>query len=85
MKVKLKKTLLLVENDKFEALSRKKKLEQWGYNVLSVNTGKQAIALSKANKEIDLILMDIRIKGEMDGLVKCGQALFPLSPEPIQL
>ena len=62
-----KKTLLLVEDEVLIALCKQKELERYGYNVLTVNTGEKAIAISKENEEIDLILMDIDLGCGIDG------------------
>jgi DNA-binding NtrC family response regulator len=63
----IKKTLLLVENEVLIALSKKIELEKYGYNVLTVNTGEKAAALTKDNIDIDLILMDIDLGKGIDG------------------
>ena len=67
MIVKDKKTLLLVEDEVLIALAKKKELEKYGYNVLTVNTGEKAVVISKKNHGIHLILMDIDLGRGMDG------------------
>lgn len=67
MKIEDKKTLLLVEDEALIALAKQKELENYGYNVLTVNTGEKAVAISKENHEIDLILMDIDLGRGIDG------------------
>jgi PAS domain S-box-containing protein len=67
MRVENKKTLLLVEDEVLIAMVKQKELEKYGYNVLTVNTGEKAIAISKENHEIDLILMDIDLGRGIDG------------------
>ena len=62
-----KKTLLLVEDEVLIAMGRQQELEKHGYNVLTVNTGEKAIAVSKENIDIDLILMDIDLGCGIDG------------------
>jgi len=60
--------ILVVEDENVVALEIKKRLMRLGYLVPSVAaSGKEAI--SKAEGFLpDLILMDIRLKGEMDGI-----------------
>jgi CheY-like chemotaxis protein len=60
--------ILVVEDENVVALEIKKRLTRLGYIVPSVaSSGKEAI--SKAEGFLpDLILMDIRLKGEMDGI-----------------
>jgi CheY-like chemotaxis protein len=61
------KTLLLVEDEILIAMDKQKQLENYGYIVLTINTGEKAIAISKENHEIDLILMDIDLGRGIDG------------------
>ncbi len=67
MKADRKKTLLLVESDLLIALAKQKELENYGYNVITANTGEKAVALSKENDNIDLYLMDIDLGRGIDG------------------
>jgi len=67
MKNDTKKTLLLVEDEAILAMTEKMQLEKYGYYVLTVNTGEKAVVLSKENKDIDLILMDIDLGKGIDG------------------
>ncbi|MBI4813298.1 MAG: response regulator, partial [Methanobacterium sp.] len=64
----VKEKILLVEDDGIEAMDIKRTLESWGYEVPYVaSSGEEAI-----NKALeitpDLILMDIVLKGEIDGI-----------------
>jgi len=62
------KNILIVEDESLVALDLAQSVESLGYNVVGiVSNSKDAIELTcKAN--IDLILMDICIKGETDGI-----------------
>ena len=63
-----KARILIVEDEAIIALELKTNLRSLGYEVTSVvNTGEEAIKKAEADKP-DLILMDIRIKGELDGI-----------------
>ena len=62
----IKKTILLVEDEALIAMAEKKTLDKFGYDVLTVNSGKKAITAFNSNK-IDLILMDIDLGGGIDG------------------
>jgi len=63
-----KAKILIVEDEAIIAMEVESQLQGLGYNVTSiVDTGEKAIAKAKTDKP-DLILMDIRIKGEMDGI-----------------
>jgi CheY-like chemotaxis protein len=60
--------VLIVEDEAITALEMQKILESWNYDILSiVSTGEDAIKEVK-NSQPDLILMDITLKGEMDGV-----------------
>jgi len=67
VKVKIRKNILLVEDEILIAMGKQQELEKYGYTVQHVNTGKKAVALSKDNNEIDLILMDIDLGRGIDG------------------
>lgn len=63
-----KANILIVEDEALIAKDIKETLEALGYNVLAtVDNGKDAINLAKESKP-DLILMDIVIKGPLDGI-----------------
>lgn len=60
--------ILIVEDEAITALDIKRKLEYWGHNVLDIaHSGSDAIEIALKTKP-DLILMDIIIKGELDGI-----------------
>jgi signal transduction histidine kinase len=60
--------ILIVEDDAVAGESIKENLEEWGYTVVDVcSTGEEAI--QKAGEtQPDLILMDIKLEGSMDGI-----------------
>jgi len=60
--------ILVVEDEVVIAMEIESVLQQMGYEVLGpVMTGQDAIAIA-AEKRPDLILMDIRLKGDIDGI-----------------
>ncbi len=60
--------ILIVEDEAIIAKEMENQLQDLGYEVTSiVDTGEKAIERAEEDKP-DLILMDIRIKGEMDGI-----------------
>lgn len=60
--------IMVVEDDGIIALGLQNKLESWGYTVDSlVFSGEDAVEGSFQRKP-DLILMDIGVKGELDGI-----------------
>lgn len=60
--------VLVVEDERLVALSMQRKLESLGYSVLTtVATGEEAIQ-QVSQVQPDLILMDITLAGEMDGI-----------------
>lgn len=61
--------ILVVEDDKIIALEIKERLADFGYSVIAmVKTGYLAIEQAIVNKP-DLILMDVSLEGEIDGIV----------------
>jgi len=68
-----KAKILIVEDEAIIAMEIKSQLQGLGYEVTSiVDTGEKAIKKAEEDKP-DLILMDIRIKGEMDGIEAANQ------------
>ncbi len=63
-----KKRILVVEDETIVALDLQNSLKILGYDVVGMaSTGLEAIAKAE-NKRPDLILMDIMLKGDMDGI-----------------
>ena len=59
---------LIVEDEPMMAILLKKLLAQLGYEQVSwVKSGEEAIAAAQ-NTQFDLILMDINLEGELDGI-----------------
>ncbi|MCX7788954.1 MAG: EAL domain-containing protein [Spirochaetes bacterium] len=65
--------ILIVEDEKIIALDLKRRLLDFGFEVIGIiPTGEDALTV--AEKEVpDLILMDIMLKGEMDGIEAAKQ------------
>ena len=62
------KKILLVEDEGIVALDIKADLETLGYRVCGIaSAGREALEMVR-NTNPDLVLMDIRLKGEMDGI-----------------
>lgn len=60
--------ILLVEDEVITAMLMRKQMADIGYPVSEhVTTGEKAIVISKHNQP-DIILMDIRLAGELDGI-----------------
>jgi DNA-binding NarL/FixJ family response regulator len=61
-------TILIVEDEQIIAKDIEASLGQMGHDVLGIAaSGEEAIAMTAARKP-DLVLMDIRIRGPMDGV-----------------
>jgi|GEM_PF-1265243 len=61
------KTILIVEDEMIIAMMESESLKQYGYAVLTVCTGEEAIALVNSETQIDLILMDIDLGKGING------------------
>lgn len=74
--------ILIVEDDLLFAEQLRLDLEEMGFIVIDVaDNAKSAMHLAKISRP-EIILMDINIKGEMDGIVTARQ-IFDLDPTPI--
>ncbi|MCF7886301.1 MAG: response regulator [Candidatus Marinimicrobia bacterium] len=63
-----KAEILIVEDESVTALEIEEKLKSIGYNICDiVSKGEEAIKVAKQQVP-DLVLMDIKLKGEMDGI-----------------
>ena len=59
--------ILVVEDEAITALDLKYSLEEIGYEVIdTVDTGQDAIDIAE-KKRPDVVLMDIKLKGDMEG------------------
>ena len=61
-------TLLLVEDEVLIALETQHQLNEYGYNIIHVRTGHEAISMLKEKNDIDLILMDIDLDDGINGI-----------------
>ena len=61
-------TILIVEDEVILAMAEKIDLERYGYNVITANSGIDAIEAYKDNKDINLVLMDINLGDGFDGV-----------------
>lgn len=60
--------ILIVEDDRVLSLMLTRMVQRIGHNVVgSVTRGEDAVQLT-ANNQVDLILMDIMLEGEIDGI-----------------
>jgi len=63
-----KKSILIVEDEMITAMDEQQCLEALGYEVIAIVTsGEEAIKKAETEKP-DLVLMDITLEGEMDGI-----------------
>jgi two-component system, response regulator PdtaR len=63
-----KQKVLIVEDDKLLALVEERLVERLGFEVVGTAvSGEDAVSLVRENQP-DIILMDISLKGEMDGI-----------------
>jgi CheY-like chemotaxis protein len=74
--------LLVVEDDSIMGMEMKDILEDFGYEVLCiVSSGNEAVKAAESSKP-DLVLMDIRLKGEMNG-IEASRKIRGFSKAPV--
>lgn len=74
--------ILVVEDEPIVALDIQTRLERRGYCIQGIaSSGEEAIALA-LEAQPDLILMDIKLKGEMDG-IEAAQRIHDISDVPV--
>ena len=77
-----KSAILIVEDEEIIAANLTSKIRQFGHDVAAVTgSGEEAVELAKRLKP-DLILMDIRLNGAMDG-IEAAEAIHGWSDVPI--
>ena len=75
MIVQSEKLILLVEDEAIIALAEKRRLEEYGYQVITAPTGEAAVEVFRERPVIDLVLMDIDLGPGMDGTEAAGHIL----------
>ncbi|MBU2646912.1 response regulator [bacterium] len=76
------KSILIVEDEVITAMEIENCLKQLGHNVRGiVNSGEKAIKKISENG-INLILMDIKLKGKMDG-IEATEKIHAISAVPV--
>src|SRR5262245_31907129 len=74
--------ILIAEDEALVAADLQRSLNSMGYEVACVvDTGEAAVSQTVALKP-DLVLMDIRLKGQLDGIEAAGQIRTAYRPPP---
>lgn len=60
-------TILVVEDEVLLRLDLAHQLRSAGFDVIEADSGDEALAILKVKSDVDLILTDIRMPGEIDG------------------
>ena len=82
MNKKSQKTILLVEDEVLISMTEKMQLENYGYKVVTANTGEKAVDTFKDGHAIDLVLMDINLGSGIDG-TEAAQLILNVRDVPI--
>src|SRR5208283_2036470 len=69
------RTILLVEDEANTAIDQARTIKQFGYEVVTANSGEQAVELADKNEAINLILMDIDLGKGINGPEAAKQIL----------
>lgn len=81
-KTTMRKTILLVEDEAVVALAEQRRLEARGFAVVTAQRGAEAVAIAGQRGDIDLILMDIALGPEMDG-IEAARAILRRTAVPL--
>jgi CheY-like chemotaxis protein len=68
------KNILIVEDEPIVSLSLTHALSSWGFKASAVPSGEEAVVFAE-QQQVGLILMDIRLKGKIDGIEAAIQIL----------
>jgi len=60
-------TILVVEDEMLFRLDLAHQIRRAGFNVIEADSGDGALIILEAERDVDLILTDIRMPGEIDG------------------
>lgn len=74
------KSILLVEDEAIITIAEARTMKQFGYEVLTANSGKRTLELATGEQKIDLILMDIDLGKGINGPGAALQILNFLPP-----
>ena len=75
-------TILIVEDDPIIGADLQDRLLEMGYQAIGpIASGEEALAHLQANKQPDLVLMDIQLEGRMDG-IETARKLMEKQPSP---
>ncbi len=74
--------ILLVEDEPVVAMAEAEMLKRNGYEVLTAQSGKEALEIFKQNTHIDLVLMDIDLGEGMDG-TEAAERILKIKEIPI--
>lgn len=77
-----KAQILIVEDEIIVAMSIKKKLQNWGYTVSGLVDSWEDAAEILEKKPPDLVLLDIFIKGNIDG-IELGRQIVDVMKIPV--
>jgi CheY-like chemotaxis protein len=77
-----RRKILIVEDEMITALDLRNELCHLGYEVTGLaNSGEQAMRMAAQSKP-DLVLMDVKLKGSMDG-IETSKRIQELAPVPV--
>ncbi len=65
---KTQHTVLIVEDEVLIRMSSAAMLEDAGFRILEAGSSAEALEMLLENKDIDVLMTDVRMPGEMDGL-----------------
>jgi CheY-like chemotaxis protein len=75
-------TVLIVEDEAIVALDLKLQLQELGYDVIGITASGEAAVAAVQARTPDVILMDVRLQGRLDG-IEAAQAIRSTHDVPV--
>jgi len=76
------KKVLIIDDDVIVSFGMKALLESEGFDVVAMSSPEEALEFLNKNSAIDLVLLDIAINGQMDG-IDCAKAILASRQLPV--
>jgi DNA-binding NtrC family response regulator len=70
----MRATILIVEDEPIQRRDMQRLLTTAGYGVVTARNGEQALAILGKRRDIDVVVTDVRMPGDFDGMIVAWRA-----------